>query len=308
MPDSTLVSVIIPTFGRPQLVLRAVRSVFAQTHGDIEAIVVVDGPDEETVAALATAADSRLQVIVNPRSLTAAGARNVGVAAARGAWIAFLDDDDEWMPHKIATQFATAAGRDTVLVSCLSEVVTPSATYVWPTKLYDNSEPLDIYLFDRRTTFAGAAFIQTSSFFLARALFNRAPFHTDTPHDDWDFILRLTKECGATIEAVPEVLLRIYFEEARPSLTKAGTWRLSLDWLDRIRGLLTRRGYSGICLGIVGPRAAQERAYGAFFLLLFKAFTRGSPRPLSLAAFVAFWVLPQPVRRQLRARFTGRKA
>ncbi len=69
-----LVSVVIPTRHRPQLVLRAIHSVLNQTYEEIELIVVVDGPDETTVAAIRGVQDSRLQLIVNPRSMTAAGA------------------------------------------------------------------------------------------------------------------------------------------------------------------------------------------------------------------------------------------
>ena len=96
----SLVSVVIPTLRRPKLVLRAVASVLNQTYEQIEVIVVVDGPDQATIDVLRTVKDPRMQVVVNPRSLTAAGARNVGVDHARGEWIAFLDDDDEWLPAR----------------------------------------------------------------------------------------------------------------------------------------------------------------------------------------------------------------
>ena len=108
-------------------------------------------PDEATVTAVQSVEDPRLQLVVNPRSLTAAGARNAGADRATGDWIAFLDDDDEWLPNKLQNQMAFASR--TTLVSCLSRVVTPLATYVWPRAVYDNSIPLDEYLFDRRSLF-----------------------------------------------------------------------------------------------------------------------------------------------------------
>ena len=76
---SSLVSVIIPTLHRPTLLMRALASVFRQTWRELEVIVVVDGPDPDTIAILQTIDDPRLRVIVNPRSLTAAGARNAGM-------------------------------------------------------------------------------------------------------------------------------------------------------------------------------------------------------------------------------------
>ena len=84
-----LVSVVIPTFHRPTLVGRAVRSVLAQTVADLEAIVVVDSRDDETVSALGTIRDARLVVHVPDRHLGNADARNAGVALAHAMEDAF---------------------------------------------------------------------------------------------------------------------------------------------------------------------------------------------------------------------------
>ena len=96
-----LVSVVIPTLDRPKLLLRAIDSVLRQTYQEIEVIVVVDRPDPDTVSAVQSVNDPRVRLIVNPYSSTAAGARNAGADHATGEWIAFLDDDDEWLPNKL---------------------------------------------------------------------------------------------------------------------------------------------------------------------------------------------------------------
>jgi glycosyltransferase involved in cell wall biosynthesis len=127
-----LVSVVIPTRDRPKLLLRAIDSVLNQTHQEIEVIVVVDRPDPDTVFAVQSVGDPRLKLIVNTYSWTGAGARNAGADRATGEWIAFLDDDDEWLPNKLETQIAFASGRAPALVSCLSRIVTPTATYIAP--------------------------------------------------------------------------------------------------------------------------------------------------------------------------------
>jgi glycosyltransferase involved in cell wall biosynthesis len=302
----SLVSVVIPTLHRPKLVLRAIQSVLNQTYQDIEVIVVIDGPDEDTFAAVRSVKDPRLQVAINPRSLTAAGARNVGVDRATGEWIAFLDDDDEWLSSKLERQVAFASECGPALVSCLSRVVTPIATYVWPGVIYDNSTPLDEYLFDRRSLFRGLGFIQTSSYLLPRRLFNEVRFNVESPHDDWELILRLSKQIGIRIETVPEVLVLLYFEENRISLTSSTTWSASLNWLESIRPMITPRAYSGFCLGVVGSRAAQEGAYAAFLQLLYKAFRRGSPRFWHVMLFLSFWLTPQGIRQRFRALFRRR--
>src|ERR1700753_4135526 len=121
-----LVSVVIPTLDRPSLLVRAINSVLAQTHQQVEIIVVVDRPDLNTLSAVQSLNDPRIQLVVNSYSPTAGGARNSGVDHAKGEWIAFLDDDDEWLPSKLERQLAFASDRQPTLVTCLSRVVTPS--------------------------------------------------------------------------------------------------------------------------------------------------------------------------------------
>lgn len=302
-----LVSVIIPTLNRPKLLLRAINSALSQTYQDIEVIVVVDRPEQDTVSTVQSVDDPRLRLIVNPYSLTAAGARNAGADHAAGEWIAFLDDDDEWLPNKLERQMAFASGRTPALVSCLSRVVTPTATYILPQVIYDNSTPLGEYLFDRRSPFRGPGFIQTSSYLLPRQLFDRVRFDVESPHDDWGFLLRLSNQVGARIETVPEVLVVLYFEEQRPSLTsRTSSWSVSLRWLDNIQPMINRRAYSGFCLGVVGSRAAQEGAFTAFPDLLYRAFRNGSPRLWHVLPFLAYWLIPQGLRGQLRGLLRGR--
>jgi glycosyltransferase involved in cell wall biosynthesis len=297
-----LVSVVIPTLDRPSLLLRAINSVLRQTHQQIEIIVVVDRPDHDTLAAVQSLNDPRVQLIVNSYSPTAGGARNAGADHAKGEWIAFLDDDDEWLPNKLEKQIAFASGRAPALVSCLSRVVTPSATYVSPQMPYDNSTPLDEYLFVRRSPFKAPGFIQTSSYLLPRQLFDTVRFDTDSPHDDWEFLLRLSKQAGARIETVPEVLVVLYFEEQRPSLTKrTSSWLRSLRWIDRLGPIITRRAYGGFCLSVAGSRAADERAYGAFPEILYRAFRNGSPGFWQVLYFLAYWIVP----RQSRSLWRG---
>ncbi len=100
------VSVVIPTYDRPQLLARALRSVLAQSFGDFEVLVIDDGPSEETAAVTAGCRDTRVRYLRQPRNRGVAAARNRGLREARGRYIAFLDDDDEWLPDKLARQVA----------------------------------------------------------------------------------------------------------------------------------------------------------------------------------------------------------
>ena len=98
------VSVIIPTYNRGLCVTEAVDSVLGQTLRDFEVIVVDDGSTDDTQVRLAVYGD-RIRVIRQVNAGVSA-ARNVGMAAARGEWIGFLDSDDTWMPEKLERQMA----------------------------------------------------------------------------------------------------------------------------------------------------------------------------------------------------------
>jgi len=114
----TLVSVIIPTVDRPALVQEAIASALAQTHRDIEVIVVLNGATPKTAeAAKRHGADARVRVVAMERG-TLAAARNYGMSFARGEWMAFLDDDDVWLPEKIEVQLAAARASGADLINC----------------------------------------------------------------------------------------------------------------------------------------------------------------------------------------------
>ena len=94
------VSVILPVYNGASTIARALGSVFAQTFTDYELVVVNDGSTDDTASALAAYGD-RIHVVSQPnRGLSAA--RNAGVGASSGELIAFIDDDDLWMPEKLA--------------------------------------------------------------------------------------------------------------------------------------------------------------------------------------------------------------
>ncbi|MEW6582696.1 MAG: glycosyltransferase family 2 protein [Actinomycetota bacterium] len=95
--EAPRISAVIPTYNRAALVVRAVRSVLAQTRPPDEVIVVDDGSTDDTAARLAGLGDDRVRV-VSQTNAGAAAARNRGVAEATGDWVAFLDSDDLWVP------------------------------------------------------------------------------------------------------------------------------------------------------------------------------------------------------------------
>lgn len=97
-----MVTVVIPTYNRARFVTRAVESVLAQTYADYEIIVVDDGSTDDTKEALRPYEGCIRSIYQENAGVSAA--RNTGISAALGEWIAFLDSDDEWLPEKLAVQ------------------------------------------------------------------------------------------------------------------------------------------------------------------------------------------------------------
>lgn len=105
--ESPLVSVVIPTYDRPEYLKRAVRSVIEQTYPSIELLVIDDGsptPAAETVNTIDTDGISQVNCIRHDGNRGANAARNTGIRRATGRFIAFLDDDDQWLPGKVSRQ------------------------------------------------------------------------------------------------------------------------------------------------------------------------------------------------------------
>ncbi|MFD1512908.1 glycosyltransferase family 2 protein [Halomarina rubra] len=110
--DGTLVSVVVPTYEDARFLPAALESIAAQTHGNVE-IVVVDSSGVDWLRDLAADVEGLTYVYQEPSGLSAA--RNAGIDAASGDVVGFLDADDRWVPEKLEKQLAALdAGADVV--------------------------------------------------------------------------------------------------------------------------------------------------------------------------------------------------
>lgn len=140
------VSVIIPTFNRAGCIARAIDSVLAQTYRDREIIVVDDGSTDNTMQVLENYAE-RIRCIRQDNAGVSA-ARNAGLRAAQGEWVAFLDSDDTWLPSKLAVQMDLVERTGTEV--CFTSVVQVDETRERPVQGVCSDtvfqEPLDLLL------------------------------------------------------------------------------------------------------------------------------------------------------------------
>jgi glycosyltransferase involved in cell wall biosynthesis len=103
MPARPAISIITPTYNRRLSLSRAVASVQEQTFGDYEHIIVDDGSGDGTERLVRGLGDPRIRYFRFDERRGANAARNVGIEQARAAWVTFLDSDDEYLPHRLAT-------------------------------------------------------------------------------------------------------------------------------------------------------------------------------------------------------------
>lgn len=120
MSEPVRISAIVPTHDRRHAVLRAVCSVQSQTHPVHEIIVVDDGSSDATAQAVRDTFPGVTIVTQEQRGVSAA--RNRGIVDARGNWIAFLDSDDEWLPHKVERQLDALADAPEVRLCHADEI------------------------------------------------------------------------------------------------------------------------------------------------------------------------------------------
>jgi len=212
MPE---VSVIIPTYNRARLIGRAVRSVLAQTYTDFEIIVVDDGSTDDTLAAVQALAqtDDRVLYLRHETNQGAQAARNTGIQAARGQYIALLDSDDEWLPHKLEQQIRLyrQAGERTGVV------------YAGYLEVSDNGQRPRRHL----PTIRGDIYphllasygLPILTLLIRRECLEKAgPFSVPIrAYQEWDLCIRLARHCE--FDFVPECLA-IYHLHSAPTISK----------------------------------------------------------------------------------------
>ncbi len=233
------ISVIIPTYNRAHHLKAAVSSVLNQTYTDLELIIVDDGSTDATreVGEQFCHLDNRVRYLYQNNGGPSA-ARNMGIRAARGDFIAFLDSDDYWMPIKLAEQLAIAEQDARIgVVYCNWEWVLegglvspgvsppdPSFATMYEALLYYN-------VVDES---ASAALVRAECFDQV-GLFDESLRHAE----DWDMWIRIAEHYQ--FAKAPSVLVRLLQHGTQSSSNRAGMATAHLALIEKLKTTIAPR-------------------------------------------------------------------
>ena len=192
-PRALAVSVVIPVYNRASALGATLQSVQKQTFTEFEVLVVDDGSDDDPAGVAASLSDPRFRVIHQANS-GAGAARNLGIDAARGRYVAFLDSDDMFLPHHLCD--AMAALKTGRYAAVYSQVIMDRGDETWiikPPRGLGENENVASYLM------CDGGFIPSSTLVVEAGLARRIRYHERIRFgQDTDFALRLSL-AGAAI-------------------------------------------------------------------------------------------------------------
>ncbi len=180
-----MISVIIPTYNRASCIARAANSVLSQTYKDIELIIVDDGSTDETKEIIASIVDPRIKYIFQENK-GACSARNTGIEAAKGEYVAFQDSDDYWYPTKLEEQLAVAEKENADIVICQMRRVEPNGnTMTVPNMTKTGKIPAQELQFGT----------STQTIFTKRCVVEEIKFNNDMPRfQDLEWLIRALRK------------------------------------------------------------------------------------------------------------------
>lgn len=201
---SQLISVIIPTFNRADLIKRAIESVINQTYGNIEVIIVDDGSTDNTEQIVKSVKDDRVKYIKQENS-GACVARNTGIEHANGSIISFLDSDDEWELSKLEKQYDFMKENSSKAVACNYWFEKNGEKRVYISNHSEKVFSID-ELLDYNYVTTGSLLIEK------KLLLGSGSFDPKMPrYQDWDLVIRVSRL--TPIHFIDEPLLTLHSQD-----------------------------------------------------------------------------------------------
>lgn len=201
-----MISVIIPSYNRKKYIMRSIQSVLNQTIKDIELIVVDDGSSDNTEEILLKIKDKRFKYIKLEKNMGACFARNIGIQAAKGEYIAFQDSDDCWKKNKLEKQLNALIKSNADLIFCkMCRYLKNSTKFkIVPLNLKSGFVPKERLISN--------PMVSTQTLFGKKECFIKEKFDISLPRlQDYELVMRLA--CNYLFVFLDEVLVDVYTQE-----------------------------------------------------------------------------------------------
>lgn len=226
-PAAPLVTCVVPAFNAERYLEGALACLRAQTHRPIEIVVADDGSSDRTVE-LARAEGFPVSVVIQPTAGPAA-TRNLGIRHASGAFVAFLDPDDRWLPEKLERQLARFAARPELDCSVTNVRI------AWD----DPDDPLARQLAGHRRAGVVPGYA-TPTLLARRSVFDRVGFLDESRwfSDATEWFLRVL-DAGLVVELLPEPLVERHVHAS--NLTRRRATESADEFLDLVRARIAAR-------------------------------------------------------------------
>ncbi|HEY5047798.1 MAG TPA: glycosyltransferase family 2 protein [Rhizomicrobium sp.] len=265
-------SVVIPVYNRAAELRTALLSVLTQTEKDFEVIIVDDGSLDDPKSAIGEIGDARISVLAR-ENRGGPAARNAGIDAARGRFVAFLDSDDKFLPgHLAAMRLLLAGTKDVAGYAPIVVDRGKGRRFLKPPRALAPGEHIASYVLCER------GFVPTITLVVEREWARRVRYDEQLSFaQDTDFCIRLfLGGCRFVMAKAPGAVWNDLGDSCRISAGRKGA--RMIEWLERIKPDIPHRAYHGARGWMVAKGVAQSHPFLAW-KLWFAATRRGCYRP-----------------------------
>lgn len=202
-----LVSVVVPAYNCQDTLERTLTSIFAQEFQDYEVILVDDASQDATLQIARSFADPRIKILQHEQNRGEAGARNTGLRAAVGDYVAWLDTDDEWLSMKLARQVAWMQDAPSQQRACGTGYLL-TRTYLQGAERKKTIIPIESDSWHKKML-SGNNLAPGATLMVRRQVFEEVgEFDEQLPHGtDMDWLIRYSQKYGIGI--IPQVLAHV---------------------------------------------------------------------------------------------------